>query len=288
MSLFVAILSCVPLLASREARAVGREQCFSAHEDGQAKRSAGKLSEARADFMTCGDVSCPDAVRADCAGWVIELDAAQPSVMFVVLDAAGNDVADVSVSVDGATLLTKLDGKPVPLDPGPHEITFEAPGSATFTEHVVIREGEKSRRIDVRLREGSSSGGAKATPADGSGGGGGIHPAAWVLGGVGIVGVGVFAVLAGLGKSELSDAEAPVAEGGCAPTCSDERLDPIKTKYLVGDISLFVGLGALSAGIVVAIVSATSTPDQPAAQAIRVRAVPTVGGAYLGLEGSFL
>ena len=90
-------------LAARDARAgdkVDKEACFAAHEDGQAKRTKGQLAEAKAEFMTCSNAACPNAVRADCAGWVTELDAAQPTVMFVVVDAAGNEaVKSVSVSI---------------------------------------------------------------------------------------------------------------------------------------------------------------------------------------------
>jgi hypothetical protein len=47
-------------------------------------------------------------------------------------------VSDVRVTVDGRELTTRLDGRPIPIDPGKHAFHFER-GGATFDETVLSR-----------------------------------------------------------------------------------------------------------------------------------------------------
>jgi len=58
-----------------------------------------------------------------------------------------------------------------------------------------------------------------------------------------VIGVAGFAVFGALGRGEESD-----LKQDCAPQCSDQQVSSVRTKYLVGDISLGVGVLALAAG----------------------------------------
>ena len=76
-----------------------------------------------------------------------------------------------------------------------------ATGRASIEERVVVREGEKNRKLTVSFAA-NGAGGKPADPAVAPAdtavdaeGGGGVPPLAWVLGGVGVVGIGAFATL---------------------------------------------------------------------------------------------
>ena len=55
----------------------------------------------------------------------------------------------MTVSVDGETLVRKLDGKSLPIDPGPHTFKFETAGAPPVVERALVKEGEKTRVITV-------------------------------------------------------------------------------------------------------------------------------------------
>lgn len=123
--------------------------CVAASEAGQHARAAGKLREAQAQFHSCADASCPSIVRRDCQQWKTEITQTMPSVVFAARDRAGKDLFDVAVSMDGETLVTKLDGNPVSVDPGKHVFRFEVAGPtpAVTTETVLVRENERKRNV---------------------------------------------------------------------------------------------------------------------------------------------
>ena len=162
----VATATLAPLRASADVQA-----CLAASEKGQRARSAGKLREARDQFLVCGNEGCPAMVRRDCAQWQGEVISILPSVVFGAKDKGGRDLFDVTVSMDGETLVRKLDGKSVPVDPGPHTFKFEIPGSPPVVERALVKEGEKTRVITVTF-----DGGAGAAAAGGSAGEGAPGP----------------------------------------------------------------------------------------------------------------
>ena len=69
-----------------------------------------------------------------------------------------------------------------------------------------------------------------------------IPVSAYVTGAVGIVGLATFAVFAVLGNNQQSDLETD-----CSPGCPPDRVDSMKTKFLIADIGLATGLVAIGA-----------------------------------------
>lgn len=210
------------LLAPLRASAIDVQACVTASEKGQRARAAGKLREARDQFLVCGADACPALVRKDCAQWQGELAASMPTVVFGAKDKHGRDLFDVTVSMDGEVLQKKLDGKSVAVDPGPHTFTFEAAGSAPATEKVLVKEGERARVIAVSFASGAAgAAGAGSTPgaagpgpapagrdtgAETAGGGHTVWP--WLVVGAGAVGVAFGAVWL---------ATTPAFPAGCDP-----------------------------------------------------------------------
>ena len=125
--------------------------CIDASEKGQQARKAGHLREAREKFLVCGAETCPALVKKDCAVWQTELAAMLPTVTFGAKDDSGKDLFDVTISMDDVVLTKKLDGKAVTIDPGPHTFKFETEGHPAVVQRTLVKEGERSRVIDVKF-----------------------------------------------------------------------------------------------------------------------------------------
>lgn len=268
----------------------GKEACVAAHADGQKLRTDSKLRSAREKFLLCARPECPAAVRTDCAKWLGELQDEMPSLVIVATDANGNDVADVKVSVDGAVIATELNGQPLLLDPGQHTLRFEREGAGPVERKMVIRVGERDRRVEVTFTPKLAGAGAAEPAAPASSGpveadhgtskGGGVPTATWVLGGIGVVGLGGFAVFALNGRAKENDLEK------CKPNCAHSDVQSAKTSYLIGDISLGVGVVAL-AGATYFLLANPSKSETAKRAPFLVDVRPTAGGATGFLSGQF-
>ncbi|XXY44985.1 hypothetical protein WME91_33795 [Sorangium sp. So ce269] len=295
-SLFAALaVSALAYLQPAPARAGDAEACFTASEEGQRLRDEGRLREARARFISCGGAACPALVRSDCAGWLSDVTARVPTLILSAEDEQGQDVADVQVTVDGAPLTARLDGKAVEVDPGEHVLRFERAGSAPVALQLVVREGEKLRRVSTRLvRSAGPRGGAGATGGGaGAPGGGSLTPRGdgdasppasalllpIALGGVAAAGGVAYAAL---GLSARADADR--LRTTCAPRCAEADVDAVRTKIVGANIAFGVGVAALG-GAVAALLLGRADPAAPAAAAVHV--VPLPGGAAAALGARF-
>jgi hypothetical protein len=212
-----------------------KTECIAANEGAQVLRQAGKLVEARSKLAICMDLSCPGAVREDCAERMDDLQAAIPSVVFDVKDAAGRDLVGVKVSVDG-TAMGITTATAVPLDPGPHAFRFELPGAPPVDQSLVLLEGETARRVSVVIGgplttaavsgpSGTTPGGVESageslavaagtdevrpsSPPTGHG----QRLAAWIAGGTGVAAMGLSLALVLVAKSSYDGAS------GCTGT----------------------------------------------------------------------
>ncbi|MGA2448157.1 MAG: hypothetical protein ABTD50_05735 [Polyangiaceae bacterium] len=126
-----------------------KKQCVSANESAQDQRRNGKLRSAKGSLAICMATTCPGPVRQDCAARFAEIEAVIPSLVFVVRDASGRDVHQVRVTMDGAAIEEAAEGVPLEVDPGERDFTFEAEGLRRTERHVVVREGDRDRRIEV-------------------------------------------------------------------------------------------------------------------------------------------
>lgn len=219
-------------------------KCIAAAEAGQQLRSEGKLVSARKKFGVCTALECPVVVRRDCARWVEDLDATTPSITVRVEDGSGNEVPEATVTLDGEKLPPIAEGRSTPLDPGTHKVVWEHDGKKTEKEFVV-REGERSKVIVLRAEAPKSRPGASHDPrvspvppaADTSSAS--PSPIPWVVGGGGIAatGIGIGMWLTGLG--EHSDLGRTCA---AAHACSDDQISSSRSKLIVGDVLVGVGV----------------------------------------------
>ncbi|MBS2018657.1 MAG: hypothetical protein JST00_37670 [Deltaproteobacteria bacterium] len=237
----------VALSSEGMARAESRE-CTAAAETGQVLRNSGKLVQAKERLLVCMK-SCPAVVQNDCGQWLHEIEQRLPSIVVRATDPSGKEVTDVRVVVDGAPLASRLDGIAVPIDPGLRKMTFEREGFAPVSEDLTIREGEKARPVVVRFKELAR---AKTTPARADERG--IPTTTFVLGGVGLVGLGMFTVYHLSAKSDLD-----AMRETCAPRCAADEADKVETKIAVSNVALGVGIAALAGAALVWILEGRST-----------------------------
>jgi hypothetical protein len=217
--------------------------CSQAYEKAQEERAAGRLNAAIDQLKVCIDTSCPTFIREDCSRWMNETEVALPSVVFAVRR-DGQDQMAADVNCDGTLLTQSLDGKAIPVDPGPHTFTFSIPGFAPIERQLVIREGEHNRIVEVDFRTLRTNPFLTNLGTEKRATGGGTRRTylTYGLAGVGVLGLSGFALFAVLGSSQQGD-----LEDSCAPSCRSSQVDSVKTKYLVADLSLGVGLAALGA-----------------------------------------
>ena len=237
--MFAVLAATTTLLAvETAARADDREQCASAADQAQQLRDEGKYRRAREQLLVCARDVCPAPIKRDCLDWLTQVENTAPTVVFGAKDAT-KDLSDVKVYVDGAAVTDRLDGKPVQMDLGKHTVKFEYQGQ-TKEEEVIIGAGLKNRNVTVTFGGPvvAPTGPTSPTPPEGSKGGS-IVPAL-VVGGIGVVALGSFAIFGLGGKSDVSDLEST-----CKPHCTESQVNSARTKLIIADISLGVGVVAL-------------------------------------------
>lgn len=257
------------------------QQCLGAYEAGQRLRQTGDLITAAGELRVCGGPACPVRMQGDCQRWLDDVERSTPTVIFRVRDAHGEQLANVTVSIDGASA-KRLDGRALLMNPGEHRIVFEHPGFQSLETPVFVTEGEKLEPREVTLEplvgldpadhllpRDATSGMSDAARAPAEAG---SSVSAWplALGAVGVLGGAGFVYFGVRAKSGETDLEQ------CSPDCTQAHVDDVKRNYLWSNVSLGVGLaGLLGAGLWLVL-------DEPSAQgsasprhAVRVGSITT-------------
>ena len=260
-----ALLASVVLCATAQPAQADDAACVDASERALSLRNSGKLREALKELGTCAVDSCPKEVGVECTKRMETVAAAMPTLVLGAVDEMGSDLREVAVSLDGAPLVSNLDGRPVPVDPGPHTLRFEAAGRPTVTKDIVLREGEKDRREVVTLS--LPPGKPPLGPLDpGPSSLGQPRPTWWtvqrslavVAGVAGIASIGV-----GLGFGALAASDQSMEKSNCSPGACP-NLPQAQQDYSTGNENatastvLFVAGGALVVTGVVLLFTAKS------------------------------
>lgn len=250
----VASLSVITAPAPSEAKEPPNP-CADAAERGQVLRDDHKLLEARASFVACAQRECPAVVREACIQWVDEVDARLPSILVSAKTKDGRDVAGVRAYVNGSLLPSSVAVTAVPLDPGVYTIRCEADDLPPLEETVVLREGEKRRIVAFVFEPPASAPAPPPPPPSPPPTARSTSPLVYGLGAVGVVGLATFGILAGTGWADYERLERE-----CAPSCPSGDLDALRTRFVVADIGLVVGLVSLgTAGVLAFTGRATGT-----------------------------
>ena len=238
------------MAAARARASESTRQCLGAYEAGQRLRQTGDLITAAGELRVCGGPACPVRMQGDCQRWLDDVERSMPTVIFRVRDVRGDQLANVTVSIDGAAP-RRLDGRAILMNPGEHQMVFEHPGHQSLETPVFVTEGEKLEPRDVTLEPlVSVDPTERLLPEDAVLGMGDGEPAraepsaisAWplALGAVGVIGGAGFAFFGVRAKSGETDLEQ------CSPDCTQAQVDDVKRDYLWSNVSLGVGLAGLA------------------------------------------
>jgi hypothetical protein len=273
------LLSCSFVAGQARAAGPSLEQCVAANESAQDAQRAGKLRDARALLSTCIAAECPAVLRQDCTLRLDGVSRTMPTVVFVVTDAAGNDLADVRVRADDAVLTERLGGTAIEIDPGQHVLAFDAPGFARVERSILLRVNEKERVVKVVMAPmGSLAPQVTPPPA--------LQPipqpqrspeaaaasrAPWAYVSFGVAGVGLAtgAVLTGLWATAKADGNAAC---GVPMSCDPTTASGWEAKQRGLSIGAYTGfaLAAAAAGLGVYLWLGHSSNAPPAGSALRV------------------
>jgi hypothetical protein len=194
-------------------------------------------------------------IRKNCVQGLEDAKRALPTVVFSIHE-GGNEISDVEILCDDKTLTRMLDGEPIPVEPGLRNFTFNVPGLVPLERQVIIHQGEHNRIIKVELGRSpesipspppSPSAIAESTlsakpnpPLAESSPSSLAHALPYGLAGVGALGIWGSVVFAMLGTNQKGD-----LERSCSPFCQTGQVDSAKTKYILADTCLGVGLVSL-------------------------------------------
>jgi hypothetical protein len=271
-----------------------KKVCIGQHESAQTFRRTGKLLEARDAAVVCAREECPAVVRTDCADWMESVGRTIPTLV-IRAKVDDRDLLDVNVLVDGKLVKSHLDGTPFELNPGAHKLRFEHANLDPIEQEILVLEGEKNRVLSVNF---AKVGPALAQPIP--------TPAAreepttvetyrpipvltYVLGGVALAGAGGFAAFALSGQSEKKS-----LESSCRPICTDEELEPVRTRFMLADASLGIAVvSAVASGVLY-----FTRPTKPVPMALQGKAArsaspfafgiaPTRAGAQFSMGAEF-
>jgi hypothetical protein len=284
--------------------------CLDASRTALQQEREERLAEARAQLAACAHWSCGRVVSRQCKLRLKELDKVTPSIIPLATDEAGAPLAGLRLSLDGKPLAAPV-GKPWWLDPGPHEITFEAEGRAPFSQKLVVLRGQRRRIVSAILRAQTAVASPKTseppadvfeTPLPASRAAPQPSAAAleavvsedpprplppphrsagpYLLGAVGLVGLGGYALLTHWGRT---DNDALVE---CKPLCPPQTLRHIRQLYQAADVSAAVGAAALL-GSATWFLLRGGTPAEERRSRTVLDVRPTRAGAIATVAGAF-
>ena len=251
--------------SAASARQPEAADCSEAYVETQRARRDGRLLEARARAIVCGQETCSPTMRVDCGRWLEEIERALPSIVIDARGVAGRELQAVRVTSGKRELTARLDGRAIVLDPGKHVIRVESQGRSRVVP-VLIREGEKFRMVVVDF-EAQAPGAPRLAPAApeppavGAEAPRWVDPLGYALTGVALVALSVTGVLAVSGYAE----EQSLRDGcGRSRSCARGDVAAVERLYRAADLSLVVAaLSGLSAVGVWTLAGGTKTTGSP-------------------------
>ena len=274
----------IALGASTASADVARATCIDSNAKAQDLRRDHKLALARVELLQCADPSCPRLVRDDCTDRLAELEQAQPTVVFDVVDPGGAFLAGVKVAADGVPHPELSSGAALRLDPGTHTVTFESSGFLPLTRTVVMIEGDRGHHERVALAVGNRR--AVAAPAPPSMWDDWQSRASVVSAGLGIAGLvtgGVFGALT-LSQKSAQETACPSSCSASAHAQADSDHSAGMTDSVASTVAFIAGGALLATGVTLWLTRPVSSSTSAT-----LSLAPTVGpgGGTLVMFGRF-
>lgn len=192
------------------------------------------------------------------------------------------------VRVGATEVAPQAFGVPLALDPGSVEVVAEAQGYTTFRQTVRLAPGG-SAAIDVGLQPLRA---VRVTPIPlppteaPTRRGGGVRTAGYVVGALGLVGLGVFVGFGLQAQGRYDDLRTACRFGRCTPN-NIPWIDEGQQWQTIANAGLGAGIGLLVAGAVMVAVGGPSTVTEPAPRRARVDVWGDPSRGMLGVAGAF-
>ncbi len=225
------------------------------------------------------------------------LDAALPRIAKLRIVVEPN-VAGLEVLVGDKTVPSALLGAERPTDPGTHQIVARAPGYRPASAEVTLAEGG-AESVSLALiaeevaapppeppPEPPPQNTPPAQPTD-TGAQGSDKTLAYVLWGVGGVGLLTGTVTGVMAMGKKGDLDDQCTSSGECPSKSQDTLDSAKTLALVSTIGFGVGIAGAAAGTVLYFMTPAGSAALPSFQAYGTTARPYVTPTGAGVVGQF-
>jgi serine/threonine-protein kinase len=204
--------------------------------------------------------------------------------------------ADIVVTRDGTRVAPAVFGVAVPVDPGEHHVTAEAPGRAPWTSVIVVGRGAEAKTVAIPEL---SPAAASATPAPAHAPSGAaaqgvsgrmIATIATASAGLVALGVGTYFGVATLSKMHDVDAACP-AGAPCLDAKAVATSHDAHTTAAVTDVALGVGAIAIAGAATLFFTSRPQPPKSaagdPRGQALRIGGAVTANGGAVRIEAVF-
>jgi hypothetical protein len=224
----------------------------------------------------------------------------ESKLSMLVVTVADKEPLSIDVRQDGEVVGRAAWGLAVPVDPGRHTITARAPGYKAWSTSVGVPPNVSSTRVTVPELE-TDPGQASAAPdatatqllasttgeSPTSGRGSTQRTLGYVVGAVGVVGVGLGAVFGLQMKSKLSDRDGVC---GAAYLCTtNDQAEQIKlltsearNAATLSSVSFAIGGTALMAGITLLLTAPSKAPKPASTIDVRPWIGPNSAGAAMG------
>ena len=258
----------------------------------QCQEAQGNLASARQHWQEAADFA--DALQdrlqrgANARQRFTELDKRVPRL---TIKLAANAPPSTVVKRDEVTLTNASFGSALPVDPGNHVLVVSAYQHEPRTFEVTLAEGDAKQLevepgVELPPPPPSTSPGLAAHE---TGGGTTMRTAAYVVGAVGIVGVGLGAVFGLQASAKWSSAQEACKPGACgAGSQARDDKDAASSAGNLSTVTFIIGGAALATGVTLLVLapsssSGRSTGSSPTSAWVRL--APGVGG--VSAIGSF-
>lgn len=254
------------------------QQCATSYETAQRERGRGAFLEATQAAQACSQIECNALIVQECIKLLEQFKAETPTMVFSARNGRGEEIAAVKVEIDGKPAADRIDGLPIAVNPGIHTFRFTTEGEAPVEIKHTARVGDKNRLIEVQIGKPvpvgvgvspTAPGTAPLAPAPEQQPSKPVPIATWLLGGVGVVGLGVFGYMRLKASSDYND-----LSSSCSPHCNPDDVDKVHTKYQFSYVGLGVGIAGLGSAALVYALSRNSS----GAPTSEVAVVPTYEG----------
>jgi hypothetical protein len=195
--------------------------------------------------------------------------------------------ADVAVTLDGTRVEERELGSSIVVAPGSHHVEATATGVAPLRRDVSLDGGAvktvilSPKKIDEGRAAAVAPPAASPEPKSGDTGSSGntLRAAGYVAGGLGVFGLGVFAVTGLMAKSTFDKLESE-CKGGCSDAGHLGDIDHGKALQTTANVGLVIGLVGLGTGVTLVLLGSGKRGDGPQVSI-------SGGGAAMSYAGHF-